>query len=243
MTNKSERVINEPEFSLQRVDSPPISPEYIQKRDKVWERRVREGAEVGKKFHNGVLYRYLGSDEFGIKLGLMNYSDRMFKKDMTSEEIEREFGREHNMIHCIVEVVMVTTDGKIVVGEKAMSTDLQTGRLAHVSGNMNHDEVEVNSAEDVYKMAMVEIEEEANVVPDRDKLFYVGTVQPRTYFSFNFVYLLDISSEQVDGLNKEGEFLRFKTMSVEEVLNTDQEGIPDFEDSKIWIEEALNQFI
>ncbi|MCD4811877.1 hypothetical protein K8R14_04785 [bacterium] len=239
MTHKSETGHRSSGFTVQRIESPPISPKYIQKRDNAWKRRAQEGAEVGKEFYNGVLYRYLDFDEGGIKLGLMSYSDRLFKKDMTTDEIEREFGDEHNMIHCIVEVVMITTDGMVVVGEKAMTTDLQKGQLAHVSGNMNHDEVEVNTSEDVFKMAMMEIEEEANVQPKREKLFFVGVVQPRTYFGFNFVYLLDISSEQVNELNKEGEFLSFKTMSLDEMVNTDQKGIADFEDSKEWIEEAV----
>lgn len=227
------------EYRILLVEPPELLPEYVELRDRTWEKKVQDGVSVGKEFTNGVIYRFLGIENDQIKLTTMMYSDRMFKKAMSPSEIVSQFGESHLMIHGLTNIIMVTTDGYIAVGIKKMSTYLEKGKLAHVSGNLNKDEVEINTFEDIYRMAMLEVQQETSLNPVRDRIHFANVSKFSTCVSFNFIYLLDIPSKEVETLNRDGEFVSFEAMSTDDILKTNRSGITDFEESKNWIKEAV----
>jgi len=229
------------DFSIEIVDTPEVSEEYKKLRDDIWEQTVEEGRQNGKEFFNGEIYRLVNFDEEGIiiQLGIMQYSDRLLKTKISQEEIAKRFGKDHVMQHCVVNCLLLTSDKKLVVGVKRNSVDLKPGKLAYIGGNLNSDEVKVNSFEDIYTMMMKEIEEETNIVPERKQLSFAKLQANGNFASFYFLYQLGISSEEIDTIFKEGEFVKLETMTPGEIVTTDRVGITDFNQSKEWIESLV----
>ena len=229
------------ELNIDIVQTPPVSKEYEAFRDRIWTEAVEEGKSVGKDFYNGVLYRFVGYDEETqtVQLGLMQYSDRLLKSKISPDSIAEMFGRDHVMQHCVVNVILLTTDRRIAVGIKKNSVDLRPKKLAYIGGNLNANEVEVTKFEDIYTMMMKEIEEESSIVPEREKMDFVKLVVNGNWASFYFLYRLNLSSEEIDKIYKEGEFLEFETMTPSEIAKTERIAIGDFNDSKAWIESLI----
>lgn len=226
------------QLRIEIVETPPLSAEYIEFRDVVWKEKVQEWSDAGKEIFNGTLYRYMGRDGNTIKLGLMTYADRLVRTKISVTEIEKRFGKDHVMQNCCVDLLPITTDGKIVVGIKKNSVDLHTDKLAYIGGNMNKEEVRVRDFEDVYSMMMVEISEESNIPLEREKLSFIKLGLADGWASFYFVYRLDIPSERIEELFKDGEFVRLVAMSREEIKKTDYPAVGDLNLSKDWIDEV-----
>lgn len=235
--------ISEQEYQIKVVETPPLSEEYIKFRDELYQKKLEEFKEAGKPLFNGDLYRFLGIEDGNVFLGHMQYADRLVRSELSVEEIERRFGKDYVMKNACVDAIMVTTDGKIVVGVKTRSVDLKQGKLGFIGGNMNADEVQVNSFEDIYTMMSKEIEEETKVVPNREKMSFLRVGVADTWASFYFLYRLDILSEDVGTIykdSKDKEFAELITMTPEEIKNTNRAGIGDFNLTKEWIEEVVS---
>ena len=229
------------EFSIEIVNTPEVSQEYESFREEIWEQTVKEGKQVGKEFFNGEIYRLMNFDEESrtIQLGIMQYADRLLKTKISQEEIAKRFGRDHVMQHCVANGILLTSDKKLVVGIKKNSVDLKPGKLAYIGGNLNADEVEIHTFEDIYTMMMREIGEETKINPQRERLSFARLVTNGNFASFYFLYQLDISSEEIDSIHREGEFTRLETMTPEEIEKTDRVAITDFNQSKEWVESLV----
>jgi hypothetical protein len=231
-----------PEFNIEIVETPQVSEEYRVLREEIWQQTVEEGKQVGKEFYNGEIYRLINFDEESriIQFGTMQYADRLLKTKISQEEIVQRFGKDHVMQHCVVNAILVTSDKKLVVGVKKNSVDLKQGKLGYIGGNLNADEVKVNSFEDIYTMMLREIEEETNIDSQRERISFRKLVANGNFASFYFIYQLGISSEEIDTIYREGEFIKLETMTPNEIVSTDRVGITDFNQSKEWIESLIS---
>lgn len=228
-----------PNLKIEIVEAPQLSSEYIVLREKIWEEKVQEWEKAGKEIFNGTLYRFMGTTEDTIKLSHMTYADRLVRTMLSQEEISRRFGKDHVMRNCCVDAILITTDGKIVVGIKKNSVDLVQGKLGYIGGNMNADEVEVNSFENICTMMMKEIEEESNIIPERECLSFAQLGVTDTWASFYFVYRLNVSSKNVNDIYKDDEFSQFVAMTPDEIVCADRLATEDLNLSKEWIKEVV----
>lgn len=241
--DKTELDTTSNDYEIQIVETPPLSEEYTNLREDIWKTKTSEWKEAGKELFNGALYRYMGTDDDSstVKLGLMSYSDRLVRTVLSKEKIIERFGTDYVMKNSCVDAIILTTDGKVVVGVKKNSVDLKQGKLGYIGGNMNADEVEVSSMEDIYKMMMKEIGEESGIIPERDRLSFAKLGVSDMWASFYFIYKLGLSSEEVNKIYKEGEFTEFITMTPDEIANTERPSISDMNLSKEWIKEVVSQ--
>jgi len=225
------------EIKIEIVGTPPLSTGYKEFRAQVWSEKVEQWESVGKEVFNGTLYRYMGMDGDTVKLGLMTYADRLVRSEIPVSEIEDRFGTDHVMRNCTVNAIPITTDEKIIVGIKKNSVALQPFKLGYIGGNMNEDEVKVKDFEDIYSMMMVEIEEESNIQPKREKLSFEKLGVTDSWASFYFTYMLDVTSDKIGDLFKKGEFVELVSMTREDIKNNNDPAIGEFDLSKNWIEE------
>jgi hypothetical protein len=237
--NENKFDMEQPQINIQIVETPPISEEYQQYREQIWDETQRKWSKAGKDLFNGTLYRFMGKDGNTIRLGLMTYADRLVRSKISIQEIRRRFGVEHIMKNCCVDLIPITTDRKVVVGVKKNSVDLKRGKLGYIGGNMNTEEVSVSKFEDIYTMMIEEIKEESNIVPQRDRLSFSRLGITDAWASFYFTYNLEIHSASIGSIFKEGEFTEFVAMTPEEIKNTEKRGIGDFNLSKDWIDEVV----
>lgn len=232
-----ESILIPKQYGIRIVETPELNPAYISQRDTIWTEKVEAGRKVGKEFFNGVLYRLMGvenesSPEPVLKLGHMTYADRIMKSNLSVDEIERLYGKDHVMVHCCVDAILTTTDGKVVYGVKKRSVDLKEGKLGFVSGNMNADEVKVNAFEDIFTMVMKEIGEETSIVPDRKKLSFAMLGVSNGWASFYFLYKLGIHSRDIGDIYKDDEFQSFEAMFPVDILRESRVATSDFNYSK-----------
>lgn len=229
---------------LTKAQNRQLSPDYIKERDKAWEDMVEEGEKRSKKFWNGSLYSFEGFSQLDmnhpiIYLGQMEYKDRLLKKKLGVENVVKKYGINHLLIHCGVGVVILTQDNKFVVGRKKMSVGLEKSLYAHVSGNLNIDEMEVNNIDDIYRFIIKEMQEEIGGEINKNNLKFTQINIFNSYCNFDFVYHMDINSEEVPKLPGSEEFESFEALSLEEILNLKVKGISDFEFSKRYLKELL----
>ncbi len=243
--DKTELDTTSNDYEIQIVETPPLSQEYINLREDIWQTKTSEWKEAGKELFNGKLYRYMGIEEDNdfatIKLGLMSYSDRLVRTVLSKDEIVERFGTDYVMKNSCVDVIILTTDGKVAVGVKKNSVDLKQGKLGYIGGNMNADEVVVNSMEDIYTMMMKEIAEESSIIPERERLSFAKLGVSDMWVSFYFIYKLGLSSEEVNKIYKEGEFTEFIAMTPDEIVKTERPAISDMNFSKQWIKEVVSK--
>lgn len=219
-----------------------LSNEYSLEREIHWEEHLKKGESVGKKFWNGLLYSFEGFDQFNfdnpvLYLGEMEYKDYIFKKKVGVEYIVNKYGKEYIFRNCGVDLLLVTKDKKIVIGQKAFSVNLETNLYGHISGNMNIDEMIVGSFSDISNVMKMEIEEESNIKFDSKRLNFNQIILFNSYVGFEYIYQLDISSQDVHTIFKTGEFTSFTTVTPEEFLKL--KGVSGFEFSKRYIKDII----
>jgi hypothetical protein len=237
--NENKFDMEQPKINIEIVETPPISKEYLQYRTQIWDETKRKWSEAGKEIFNGTLYRFMSEEGNTIRLGLMTYADRLVRSKISIKEIGERFGEEHIMKNCCVDLIPITTDGKVVVGVKKNSVDLKQGKLGYIGGNMNADEVAVTKFDDIKTMMITEIVEESNLIPERNKLFFSRLGVTDGWASFYFTYNLGIHSANIGSIFKGGEFNQFIAMTPGEIKNTEKRGIGDFNLSKDWIDEVI----
>lgn len=231
--------------SIEMIPPRVLSEEYLQARDQAWEEMVEEGKRAGKNFWNGELYSFEGIRQDGMDnptliLGKMTYADRLFKKRLNPQEIAMKFGTDHVLRHCVTGALILTADRQIVVGIKKSSVHLQEGIYGHVSGNLNADEMTITTFLDIYGFITKEMEEETAITVDPSRLFFYGISLFNSAASFDFVYRLPISSNDVDIISKDDEFQSFITLSPEEVLSSIHPSTSDFAYSKHFLLDAIS---
>lgn len=222
-----------------------FSTEYIKACDVVWNELVESGKSVGKEFWNGELYTLnnLYLDETNIpvlEFGSFEYKDRLYKKNLGTTDFIANYGLNHLHSHCGACCYLITTDHKIVIGRKTTSVGLEKGILGAVGGNLNKDELEIYTFNDIFKSAIKEVEEEVNLIVNPTKFKFRQLCHFNNYYLFEFIYLLDISSQKVDSIFKPGEFIELLTFTPNELINLDTPMILDLKYSKQFLGDILN---
>lgn len=226
------------------VNNRQLSVEYLKERDESWEEMVIQGSDKGKKFWNGKLYSIEGFSQTDLNnpviyFGEMEYKDRLFKKKIGEEELIKRFGKENLLLHCGVSVVITTKDKKIVVGKKRMSVGLEKSVLSHVSGNLNKDELHVKDIKDLYSYILKEMEEEINIEIKKERLKFNQINLFNSYCGFDFVYESKLTAKEVSGIPSSEEFISLEALDIDEVLNSQEKCISDFQFSKRYLKELL----
>lgn len=217
-----------------------FSKKYVDDRNKAWTSLVEKGAQAGKHFWNGELYTFerLIQHDFEhmvIELGSFEYKDRLFKTEVGLNEIDAIYGDGHLQTHCGVNCILYTRDKKLVIGKKKSSINLEKGIFSFVNGNLNKDELEVSDFDDIIATVKNEVEEEASIVADKSKFRFHQINHFNTYFNFEFLYPLDITSDQVSRLDKDGEFISFTALSPQEIFDLNEPMLNDLKYSKWYI--------
>lgn len=218
--------------------------EYVKERNDYWDKASLDFASKGKKIWNGKLYSFEGLDEYDmdtpkIYLGEIMYSDRIFKNGKGIGYILNKYGKENISVHCGVSIVILTTDNKFIVGKKKHDLKNRIGMYSHVSGNLNVDELEVNSMKDIYKFAKKELEEETALEVEDTLLHFNHINIFNTYCSFDFIYKVPFDSTKVELVNKEDEMLEYEALTLDEILDPKCMGISDFMFSKRYLKEIV----
>lgn len=224
------------------VEPRQLSTEYIKTRDHNWDNLVTEGKKAGKDFWNGTLYTFEKLDQTemnnpNLYLGEMEYKDRLFKMKLGAEKIVSMYGEDHLQVHCGVSVNIITSDKKFVIGKKKASVRLVKSIYAHVSGNLNKDEIEVSNYSDLLNSIIKEIQEETAIVVDKSLLKFNQLNIFYSYFNFDFIYSLPIHSSQISQIYKDDEFESFEAVGIEEIES--MQGTFDFEFSKRYLKNLI----
>ncbi len=196
--------------------------QYIKDRNEFWDDKVKEGKKSGKKFWNGTLYT-LGNIDLSnsqapvITLGKCEYRDFAFKHTLGPDTIIEKYGKESLIKHCWVSILPVTSDGKLVCGMKDKTVRIEPDVMAYISGELNADETEVKSLNDIRDHAHKELLEESNINVTKESVKLLQIIVTRTHAEFQFMVPLKISSKEIDKVNKPGEFKKFVAMSTQEL--------------------------
>jgi hypothetical protein len=210
------------EIVFSHVGPRTLSKEYLDEREKVWNKRTSEAQEKGQLLWNGEVYTIESIIQFDesrivVELGSSEYKDIVFRSQFSTEKILEVFGTNHILNFITLDCIPTTTDGKAVFGVRAKGTYVQEGALGLIGGTLNKDEMTVKTMEDITDFMMKEVAEETAITLQRNSLQLFSINFFRSKYEFLYTFKLNQSSKEIKALHKEGEFSELVAFDLNEL--------------------------
>ncbi len=221
-----------------------LSGKYLEERETIWKQEFEKANKSGKSIWNGTVYtieEMLQPDEEKLYFvfSTCEYKDIVFRIKKGRSNIIKEYGISYLPKYITLDCITVTTDNKFVFGIRNNSTILDSGHIGLIGGTANQDEMEINSVKDLTKFMIKEIEEETMIQVIEKNLYLFSINQFNAKYEFLYILLLDIDSNKINNLYKEGEFDKLLCLTADEVHNYNAGTLDAFRYSRLYIDKIL----
>jgi hypothetical protein len=195
---------------------------YIEQREVFWEEKLKAVQARGAQIWNGDIY-YLDALEVKdnhiyLDLGVGSFKDLAFLIDKGTEYISSNLAESDLSCYATVLVFLKTVDGKYIFPVTNGSTYQESGKVHVLGGNLNRDEVQISSIDDIYQQASNEISEETNLTATKDLLQLDSIFINNSRCNFIFTYNHLFEENEIANISRNTELGQFKSFTKEEYL-------------------------
>jgi hypothetical protein len=191
------KVPDESKIKLNFIERSVTDKDYLDVRERLWEKKLKDAKEKGRQLFNGKVYTVEKlvsgkDDEIIISMSVCEYKDIILNLAYLNGETDMQPFYQHSYVLCLIK----TIDDYYIFTETGSTMLVGAGRIDLIGGTLNQDEAVLTEFGDIRKFILKEIEEESGLqLEGQLDLIAIGHFNLK--FGFTFQLKIDMTKDEL----------------------------------------------